>query len=383
MKKYINHIQTLLFYDIPQIFYGEDTIGSKYICLLIKNNGDHLKYICTPISKNRLFDFNKGHIDLRTIYVEPEISEYYFCGIDDFSVGTIELKLYEGISLEEAWLPDPGFFLIDPIETEDDVLDKARELSKPVFSVSLNPPEAQFDMKIHANRLGHFLSVFQNLIKYAYRKACSATDPDFLEAFNLNVIGVKEGSFTIEFDSVESGDLFGSCSIENAFMKVDELTENLDDHEEALKILRKNRGHLANSYIRLLQFIKQNDTSIDYRWAVQYFSESRKRSVHKNVAGPLFDYFSKVDDIRSEAIELEGYLTRADHNNNTWKLYNISDKKEYFGKIKPESGLTVDGFVIRSAIYRFTCEETIEEVFGTGQEKKTIYLLNYDVLDGA
>lgn len=386
MKRAIKYIQTLYYYDVPMIFHGKDKVGCSYICLLIDHNNKFLKYICTPVSNKRLADFNKGYLDLKTIYLVPELKEFYLCDIENIEAPEQYLSLYHKNELPENWLPEPDFYLSEKIESKDEVLIKSKELSKPVLYVSLEPPEAQYGAKIILDRLNYFLSVFQNIIKHAYKKVCKRVPPSSLlfdpeNAHKLHVIGFADGSFTVKFESVESGDIFGSCIIENAFMKLDELTQYINNPDQSLEILKKNRGHLANSYLRLLKFIKENDTSIEYRWAVQSFEKSKKRRVPKSLAVPLLDFLSQKEDISSERIELEGFIIKADQNTNTWKLHNLEDKKEYFGKIKEETGHSVKGFVIGTVKYRFICEEIIEEILGTGKEQKSLFLVNFEILD--
>jgi hypothetical protein len=386
MKKMIKYIQTLFYYDAPIIFHGEDNIGCSYICLLINQDAEALKYICTPVSKRRLANFNKGFLDLKTIYIEPELDEFYLCEIENIKAPEQYLTLYSDNKIPEDWLPEPEFYLTDKIDTEDEVLIKSKELNKTVLYVSLDPPEAQYGTKIVLDRLSHFLSVFQNLIKHAYKKACKVSSPgeDLLDpenAYKLQVIGFADGSFTVQFEPFDTGDIFGSCPIENAFTKFDELTQYIHDPVQSLNVLRKNRGHLANAYLRLLQFIKENNTSIEYRWAAQFFKKSKKRRVPESQAVPLLDFLSQKEDIRSERIKLEGFVIKADQRTNTWKLRNLEDGKEYFGKIKEETNLSVKGFVIGIVKYKFECEEIIEEILGTGKEQKSLFLIEREVLD--
>lgn len=386
MKKKIKYCQTLFFYDVPMLFHCIDGIGCDYLCLLVEEADGNFIYLCTPVSRQRLNGFNKGYIELREIYTQPETSEFFTFQAKELALNKeIELDIYKEEAIPDRWLPDSGFFLTEKIEDSDEVLNMSREIHKPVLFASLDVPESKFDTRIDTDRLSHFLSTFQNLVKHAYRKACKSVTTNIvgLEPFNahkLQVVGFDHGSFTIKFETLDAGDLFGSCGVELSFEKIDAIAEAIDDPDKTLEILKKNKGHMAGAYIRLLIFLIENDANLNYKWAVPISTKPVIRNLTKEKAKPLVDFLMQKEDIGSEPIELIGKVIRADKNTGSWKILNDSDNKEYQGIIKDNTKLSLEGIVIGTTRYKFQCEEIIEEVLGTGKEKKVIYLLNYFIL---
>ena len=67
-------IQTLEYYDVPQIFVATDAMGTRYLCTLFDNiEEEGYKYIGVQISEPRLMAFVGGQLDLREAYLHPEV----------------------------------------------------------------------------------------------------------------------------------------------------------------------------------------------------------------------------------------------------------------------------------------------------------------------
>ena len=383
MQKPIIYQQTLFYYDLPLLFHGTDNIGVDYICLLVDEADEKLKYICVQISKERLKKFLKGYLDLRFLFSQPEINEFYKCEISTFNK-TLYLEYFPTDILPESMLPEEGFFYHDRNES-DDVVNKAREQNKPVIYASLQPPESQFSSKIIADRLSLFLHVFQNFVKHAYRKTCKNIEPTSVtcsreEAYKLNVIGFAEGSFTVIMDAVDAGDITGSNPIENSIMLIDEIAALIKDTDESFILLKKNKGHLVNAYINLLRFLSDNKTSLEYSWASPVFDKPRTSRLDDIDAKPLLEFLTLTEDISSESVELIGSIIKADKNSKTWKLLCDADGKEYPGKVKEDIDLSLEGIVI-GAKYKFICEEKIEETPAIGKEKVSLKLISFEPLE--
>lgn len=106
MKIALQISQILVYYDCPQVFVAEDIVGTKYLCLLVSCEDSISKHICTKISDKRLLKFVLGDLDLRLIFEEPEIPEYYtFDNLEE----SINADLYLKKQLPEEFLPQTGF----------------------------------------------------------------------------------------------------------------------------------------------------------------------------------------------------------------------------------------------------------------------------------
>ena len=66
-------INTLEYYDVPQILTAADATGTNYLCTLFKHTEDGYQYIGVQISEPRLMAFIGGQLDLREAYLHPEV----------------------------------------------------------------------------------------------------------------------------------------------------------------------------------------------------------------------------------------------------------------------------------------------------------------------
>jgi hypothetical protein len=386
MNRLISSIQVEFFYDVPLIFSASDKIGRFYICELIDQNENTLKYICLPISHRRLKDFRLGQIDLRSIFVEPEMKEFYECSIENFESKEFEISLLPSKELPETYLPDGGFYLADEKIVDVEIKKTAKAANRPVFKVILNPPESSDGPVIIAERLSHFLFAFNNLIKHAYRKTCKKiprikTSLSHEDGHKLRILSFSEGSFSILFETLDIGDLFGSCAPELSFQKIDELVRVAENPEKSVEILKTNKGHLANAYIKLLEFITENDTSIEYEWASPTLPKSQRGKLLQRFARPLLETLRETEGLSIELIELTGVIIKANKKSGAWTIVNDEDQKEYSGTIKPESKISLDGIIISTQKYKFFCEESLEVIPATGKERSSLQVTKIIRLD--
>ena len=111
-------INTLEFYDVPQILTAADATGTNYLCTLFKQAEDCYQYIGVQISEPRLMAFIGGQLDLREAYLHPEVENaiYLVEAKDEKLIATTNL-MPEDIS--EEMLPESGYFF-DSEDLADD-----------------------------------------------------------------------------------------------------------------------------------------------------------------------------------------------------------------------------------------------------------------------
>ena len=81
---------------------------AQYICLLYADD-EKPRYTAVKISNAKLTDFLRGKIDLRQVFVSPEVNgEYYEVINNDDHLSITPLK---GTNLQEERLPEPGYTL--------------------------------------------------------------------------------------------------------------------------------------------------------------------------------------------------------------------------------------------------------------------------------
>jgi hypothetical protein len=102
--------ETLIWHDIPQLFVSKDKIGGLQLCLAVDDTNAILQYIGVAISASRLQAVKLGQVDLRTVFVEPELGGWFRVNLtEDMQVLAEAMPSNQPIPNE--WLPEPNAFL--------------------------------------------------------------------------------------------------------------------------------------------------------------------------------------------------------------------------------------------------------------------------------
>lgn len=118
-------INTLEYYDVPQILVAADATGTNYLCTLYKNDTEEgYLYLGVQISEPRLMAFVGGQLDLRDAYAHPEVENalYVVTAKQETLNATTILQPQD---VTENMLPEAGYFydasdLIDEAEPQID-----------------------------------------------------------------------------------------------------------------------------------------------------------------------------------------------------------------------------------------------------------------------
>ena len=381
----MKHTETLIFFDAPQLIVAKDILATNYLCLLVETGVNKDKYFCIPISPGKLQDFKMGEVDLLSILKNPEVDNLFEALTNEGQYDELNAKPIESSDVPNNWLPDPGFYLTSLRQRKQGIVKEAQERYRAVLHYTLNPPEAKDESKISAIHLSQATKLFQRLVKHSYRKAIKDLPYQEREQisdelfYRLDVFAFSKGSFTVHMQSGVTGDLVGYVHISKALEIIDNITALIDDPEEATKKLAEVGGHFASAYKNLIQFISNSSIPLNYEWSMPEKNTSTFRSISTHQAKPLYEHLSKRVDLGKEDVILKGRLTKVDDKYGSWRLKNIEDGKEYSGKIDPDSNINLAGAVIETKVYKFICEERLEEEAGTGRESSTLYLVSYEI----
>ena len=110
MSKVIQHRETLVYYDGPELFLASDQADRYYLCLLVECTDAYERFLCAPISSRRLADFYAGNLDLRTIYETPERGGLFYADVNSQTDQAIPLSPIRSQEIPESWLPEAGYF---------------------------------------------------------------------------------------------------------------------------------------------------------------------------------------------------------------------------------------------------------------------------------
>lgn len=101
-------LQTLEFYDVPQIVTAVDATGTRYLCTLYAQDEKAYRYLGVQISEPRLKAFIGGQLDLRSAYTNPEVENaLYVVEAQQSQLTATHLLAKEDIT--EDMLPEQGY----------------------------------------------------------------------------------------------------------------------------------------------------------------------------------------------------------------------------------------------------------------------------------
>ena len=183
----------------------------------------------------------------------------------------------------------------------------------------------------------------------------------------------KAGSFQVLLESAHPPDPYGQFELERGLRVFDEVFDIAEHPHEAVDRLRKHKGHLATSYVRLINVLKANDTGMSYGWAPPKAVAASKGGVSGGVARRLANTFSKIDtSFTSQPVFVEGWLETADHLSGSWAMRTSK------GIVK---GKALNADLLRDlrilGEYRFECIEEIRPR-ATGNDRIQRFLLDRD-----
>lgn len=362
-------IKELVYYDVPQIFIAEDAVGIRYLCLHydVNENGD-LKYFSIQVSKERLNDFLKGHIDLLSMYrnVEQDDSFYIVTIYDD----VISAELYNKDILPEM-LPEEGFYYDDTFEDDEEMIEQAIKKNKPIIRLAFETQENYHD--IDSRCLSAALVSFQSLVDSCYKKLNKNVD---IRDSQLRVSTFKAASFDVELFANESLDMFGQSKLSVTLDEMNKLFS--DDDDEVVRTLRSLKGFAANNYGKFINVLLAYDVSVNYKWVFSSSaSEVHKRKVSSARLKSLQDIVNANSDLGTETHTYEGIFKAASVDNGKWTFVPDEGKE-----IKGDSVDTniLNGITLTNIHYKIICEASQQMNETTLKEKTKYTLISCDVL---
>lgn len=111
-------INTLEFYDVPQILTAVDATGTHYLCTLFEQQNDCCKYLGVQISEPRLQAFTGGQLDLRNAYTHPEVENAVYL-VEAKRNQLTAATLLAPQDICDAMLPEQGYYYDAADITED------------------------------------------------------------------------------------------------------------------------------------------------------------------------------------------------------------------------------------------------------------------------
>lgn len=362
MRK-LSIIRVLEYYDVPQLFVAMDIIGVHYLCMLydILSNGE-MKVIAVTTSSGKLNDFIKGHIDLLSMFKEPEIKGSFYS--IEMAKDGVYAELFEG-DIIDSMLPDEGYFFDDTLNENDEMVARSITTNKPIIRLAFETPNNRHDMD--ARCLSAALIHFQSLIDNSYKKLFRHDD---LSNSNLSVTTFMAASFDVEFIANESLDMFGQSRLGQTFDIVNTLFSSVPD--DVIQTLRKLKGYAANSYKNFLEVLIDNNLSINLKWVFSTLDcEVHHSKVDNSKIKFLHELVNNQSDLGIENVSYNGHFTAADTVNGKWAFQPAVGKI-----IKGDSNNheLLSGITLKDKTYVIQCEAQ-QSLNETTLKEKTKYTL--------
>ena len=292
--KAIQPTETLVYYDGVEVFAGQDSIGGHYIGMIIDTIDIVDRYLVTGVSPERLRQFRSGVVDLRTLFLEAPDGEWFITRADGEPGQSLLLEPQSGALLATEFLPGEGFFLED-VPVDDLVFQQARERGKVVFEFSVEPPETAAGHRIRMTTLAVLLTHLQTFVGHAYRAAVRDMPSsarqlvDTTDGHLMDVVApATAGSFRVILEAAKSPDMFGSGELVRGLKRMDEVFTCADNPDAAQELLQVHRGHLAGSFINLVQFLADHQTGLRYGWADPAFSKVQHGGVFRSCGASTY-----------------------------------------------------------------------------------------------
>lgn len=150
-------INTLEFYDVPQILTATDATGTNYLCTLFNQADVGYKYLGVQISEPRLMAFIGGQLDLREAYLHPEVENGLYL-VEAKQESLIATTILQPEDITEEMLPETGYFY-----DSDDLADDA-EMQTDTYQLEV-PAHDRITFSTLIARMGWRASSLRNAIR--------------------------------------------------------------------------------------------------------------------------------------------------------------------------------------------------------------------------
>lgn len=372
MKKQIYISQILVYYDFPEVFLAKDTIGTNYLCLLVGDDNKELTYVSTAISQKRLASFINGNTDLREIYENPELPEWYI--FNEISEIIVANRLDFDV-LPEDYLPEAGFVYQKQLKGEELILNEVIEKNNAIVHLAVS--DSHDNNSIDADSLGDIVKLYQIIIENSFKKTLiqrKVKDKKSVfvpQNYKLRAFASSYSSFNLHFYSNSQIDLFGNAIIEFALSKFDEITRDVSNEDEFITTLRTVKGHTIRCLKKLVKKLIDNDIKIKHKWSSPNQDIVHLSIIDKQKAEKIYEILNLSDELAEEIKTFIGFFVQVDVEKGTWRIFNLEDKKEYSGQAK---GNVLQGVTVKTVTYKIVCQEIIEE-FTISEKERANYIL--------
>ena len=336
--------EILDYYDVPQLFVALDAVGTQYLCLVYDydENGRSL-CIAANISRDRLNDLMTGHLDLREVFLEPELSLYDV--VEDGELITAEVRAEVP---EEDMLPDAGYYLDFAKRENHDMVRASQETGRTVIRLGFN-----YETNNHClpwDVLTGTLHDFQAIVSNGYRKVVQTKNAEMAQ---LSVRAALAASFDLELVANEPVNLFGNSKVADT---LDLLSPLFGSEDEAVANCISTFRNTQKSFKNLMKTLSERNVSFKCKWVQgSVEGEVKEFPVTKERIQSLYTLASNLEILEEQQVVFEGTFFMANLRSGRWGLELVKDKRRKYGVCLGIERL--NGVVLHDQVYRVSCTE--------------------------
>ena len=379
VSKLLTVARVVDYYDGPLIFTAVDAIGTRYLCAFLQQKEEGTEYLAVPVSLGRLNSFLKGTLDLRSVFLEPEVEEYFLI-LTTSTSDTVEAVPVDLSSIRENLLPAAGYFAEHQEDEPDEIV-----RNRTVIEASLDIPEARNATVIDSYTLAELLFGIQDSIKYGYKKKIArlsaqarqkAGEPQYytFQAYKFSI-----SSFTIHLRSALTGsNLIGYSELDEAVALVAKFLQLASNPAEALALLREYKGHFVAAIRRLIEVPVERKCAMRFGWRTSEIGARMTRhSVSYDEATTLQRVLADASELQDELIDLEGVFVNVKTTGRKpeWTI-QTDDGLTHTGHIDPSKTISLFGITVHDKRYLVRCKERIWET-AAGKQQRDLWLYDY------
>ena len=359
MKLKITEI--LEYYDVPQLFVAADAIETFYLCVTydIDETGV-LHCLALNISKNRLNDFITGHLELKEMYLHPEMNLFDVIVYGDDVEATIRKQ-----PATDDMLPDEGYFLNFSQRENYDMITTSREEGYTIVRLGFNHEtnNHMVSTEVLTKTVQNFQSILTKVSKRLHR------NQEGNEA-KLYVRAAIAASFDLELVSEERSNLFGRSKVSDTLEMMKPL---FSDNDEDVAGCLTNFKDIQSNYRSLVKGLSESNTSFKVKW-VESSVESlvSECPVTQNRINDLYSLASSFEELEDSEITLEGRFFMANTRNGKWGFLPENERRQKNGVCYDRALL--NGITLNEQLYRIKCILRPSRNPATGKEYRSYIL---------
>jgi hypothetical protein len=374
MKKLFEIGETFVFYDEPLVFALRDETGGTYIGLLGDPDDGEPMYAALPVKPDLLVAFSGGKLDLLDA-ITNSFRGYWF-GFENLLTASFEADIIYADNLPDAYTPAPGLVLETMEASHALIIEEATTRDRTIMHFALSDEKNRHTLSLR--NLSAFSLAFQKVIENLYKKAVSALpNADALrgpENYELRAFGVSESSFNIHLEAGGMADIFDHESpIVNALEVFHEfITLGYDEDREGDLIdkLTVYKGHAISNLKKFLEQMLNRGIEVKYKWYSPGGAKVHQAVISLEYAKRVYDLLQQKNELVTTVRTFSGRVRSASNLSGKWALEDADEGivKGRAGNVALLTGVEIDD------LYRFTCEELIEEETVGGKEIKVYEL---------